>query len=54
MDWTIEYNNDVGPDDGGFWEWWEVSNGTRTFKCDREEDAKWLVELLIHTAPAAT
>lgn len=46
MNWKIEYYNDTGPDDGGFWEWWAVSNGTRSFKCDDEADAKWLAELL--------
>lgn len=40
--WTVEYNNDVGPDDEGFWEWWTVSNGSMVFKCDSEADAEWL------------
>jgi hypothetical protein len=21
---VVQYNNDVGPNDEGFWEWWEV------------------------------
>ena len=46
MNWIIENHNDVGPNDDGFWEWWTVSNGTRSFKCDSEGDAKWLAELL--------
>ncbi len=44
--WKIEYDNDVGPNDEGFWEWWTVSNGERTFKTDSEEDAQWLSDLL--------
>lgn len=44
--WQIIYNNDSGPDDDGFWEWWDVTDGNRSFRCDSEEDAKWLVENL--------
>ena len=39
---SITYENDVGPNDEGFWEWWTVSDGNRSFKCESEEDAKWL------------
>jgi hypothetical protein len=46
MTFTIEYQNDTGYTDDGFWEWWEVSDGNRTFKCDAEADAEWLCELL--------
>lgn len=52
--WKIEYDNDTGPGDERFWEWWTVTNGTRSFKCDNEADAKWLAELLnaqIHLCP---
>ena len=44
--WRIEYHNDTGPDDDGFWEWWEVTDGEKTFKSDSEEDAKWLLDLI--------
>lgn len=44
--WKIDYGNDVGPDDGGFWEWWTVTDGTRAFKADAEADAQWLCDLL--------
>lgn len=44
--WTIEYDNDVGPNDDGFWEWWTVTNGERRFKCDEQADAEWLMEKL--------
>ena len=46
MKWTIEYDNDTGPSDEGFWEWWTVSNGERAFKCDSEQDAVWLCDML--------
>lgn len=44
--WKIEYDNDTGPDDEGFWEWWTVTDGEKSFKCDVEADAKWLLNLL--------
>ncbi len=50
MNWKIEYDNDVGPDDDGFWQWWTVTDGQRSFKCDTEEDAKWLLEKLKRTS----
>ena len=34
MKWKVDYDNDTGPLDEFFVEWWTVSNGTRTFKCD--------------------
>ncbi len=53
MTWRIEYENDVGPDDGGFWEWWTVTNDERSFKADSKADAEWLCALL-NTAPVGT
>lgn len=44
--WKIEYDNDTGNDDGGFWEWWTVTDGAKSFKSDTEDDAKWLCDLL--------
>lgn len=44
--WKIEYDNDTGPSDEGFWEWWTVTDGDKSFKCDDEADAKWLCDLL--------
>lgn len=46
MTWKIEYNNDVGPSDESFWEWWEVSDGYNIFKTSNEESAKWLCATL--------
>lgn len=48
--WRIEYSNDVGPDDEGFWEWWDVTDGERYFKCDKEDDAEWLQKQLNNEA----
>ena len=45
--WTIDYDNDTGPDDDGYWEWWTVTNGSRSFKCDSREDAEWLLTAIL-------
>lgn len=50
--WRIEYDNDVGPDDGGFWEWWTVTDGTKSFKCDSKPEAEWLCAKLNATPTA--
>lgn len=44
--WKIEYGNDTGPSDESFWEWWTVTDGEKSFKCDDQADAKWLCDLL--------
>lgn len=44
--WTIEYDNEVGPNDDRFREWCIVTDGTRQYRCDTESDARWLCELL--------
>lgn len=46
MKWKIEYDNDTGQNDEGFWEWWTVTDGTRRFKSDNEADAVWLAMIL--------
>lgn len=33
---AVEYNNDVGPNDDGFWEWWEIPG---IAKFDNKDDA---------------
>jgi hypothetical protein len=53
MKWTIKYDNDVSDDDDAFWCWWEVSDGTKTFKCDDPQDAAWLCDVLNRQEPAA-
>lgn len=44
--WKIEYDNDTGPNDEGFEEWWTVTNGESSFRSRNEEDAQWLCEIL--------
>lgn len=46
-EWVIEYNNDTGPNDDGFWAWWEVTDGEVVFKTDKRKDAVWLLNLVI-------
>lgn len=54
MNWRIEYDNETGPDDGGYWETWTVTNGDMRLSTDREEDAEWLLSVLIsHPQPPA-
>ena len=45
--WVIEYDNDTGSSNEGFWEWWTVTNGEKSFKCDSEQDAQWLRSQLL-------
>lgn len=46
----INYSNDVGPEDDGFWEWWEVRLKSPPYhvicKCDDREQAARICELL--------
>ena len=44
--WKIEYDNDTGPGDEGFWQWWDVTDGNRSFRCNCKDDAEWLCNLL--------
>jgi hypothetical protein len=49
--WKIEYDNDTGPDDEGFWESWTVVKDLfvldgMAFECDSKESAEWLCALL--------
>lgn len=44
---TIEYDNDTGPNDEGFSEWWMVfDRGEPLCTCSTEEDAKRIVAAL--------
>lgn len=46
MKWEIGYSNDTGGSDDYFVEWWSVSKGERSFKCDSEDDANFLQSVL--------
>jgi hypothetical protein len=45
-EWKIEYDNDTGSDDGGFWPRWTVTDGVKVFRCDSFESARWLFTVL--------
>ena len=50
--WKIEYDNDTGPRDDSFKEWWTVIRAEndfmdeKSFQCSSLEDAEWLCEVL--------
>ncbi len=45
---SVEYGNDTGPGDEGFWEWWDVVEGGETIaKCSDEVTAERIVMALI-------
>jgi len=44
--WRIERDNDVGPMDESFWEWWNITDGKQVFRADEKGDAEWLCALL--------
>lgn len=48
LPWHVQYDNDVGPDDDGFWEWWGViaANGETVCRCDSEVVANAIVAAL--------
>jgi len=46
-EWKIVYDNDTGPSDEGFWEWWAVTNGEKSFQCRSESDAEWLLSIIL-------
>ena len=53
MKWKIEYDNDTGPGDEGFGEWWTITDDEKAFRCYDEDDAKWLCDLLNASTPNA-
>lgn len=44
--WKIEYDNDTGPSDESFRQWWTVSNGSMSFTCTSEKEAQFLKSTL--------
>ncbi|MDY6862938.1 MAG: hypothetical protein SV062_08115 [Thermodesulfobacteriota bacterium] len=47
--WHVDYDNAVGRNDEGFWKWWTVTdrqNNEKYFKCNTEDDANWLCDIL--------
>lgn len=51
LPWRITYDNDTGPCDESFCEWWCVTNGERYFEIHDEADANWLRDTLTAQAP---
>lgn len=44
--WKITWDNDTGPNDDCYAEWFTVSNGIVEYECDTQEDAEELVKTL--------
>ena len=46
--WTIEYNNDTGPNDDYFVSWYDVYElkSGLSFRCKDETEANWLKNVL--------
>lgn len=51
--WTKEYDNDTGPYDDYFKEWWNVTDGNRTYRCNNSDDADFLIAALAQPEPVA-
>jgi len=50
----VEYDNDTGPNDEGFFEYWSVTNDELSFRVDSsQQDADWLAGVLNAQAPPA-
>ena len=45
-EWEVEYDNDTGPNDDCFVEWFNVSDGVTSFRAYEEKDALWLKAVL--------
>lgn len=42
----VEYENNTGPNDDCFWEWWSVTDGHKSFRCVTEEDAEQVTQVM--------
>ena len=51
--WTKEYDNDTGPCDDYFKEWWNVTDGNRTYRCNNSDDADFLIAALAQPEQSA-
>lgn len=50
-DWRVEYDN-CSDDDGGFDEWWTVTNGEMSFRSYDKSAAEWLLKCIHGRATA--
>lgn len=46
MKWQKIYNNDTGPMNESFREWWTITNGSEAFDCTSEREADYLMNIL--------
>lgn len=44
--WKVEYDNDTGPLDEYYVEWWVVTDKERSFTVHSKVDAQWLCSVL--------
>ncbi len=44
--WIKEYDNDTGNNNESFYEWWNVTDGEKSFRCNSERDADYLLSQL--------
>ena len=51
--WTKEYDNDTGPCDDYFQEWWNVTDGNHIYRCKNSDDADFLIAALAQPEPVA-
>ena len=51
--WTKEYDNDTGPCDDYFEEWWNVTDGNHIYRCKNSDDADFLIAALAQPEPVA-
>lgn len=49
--WIVNYDNDTGPDDDGFDEWWTVTDCEKSYRCGTQAEALWLETVLNQHEP---
>ena len=52
--WTIEYETYTDLGDQVLLQWWTITDGERSFRCDTQKDAEWLREMLNSTTHTIT
>lgn len=46
MNWKIEYENDTGLNDDNYSQWYNITNGIKTYISYNEKNAEWLCKTL--------
>lgn len=44
--WRVEHASDMDPETGVYTEWWEITDGSKTFRTHEKHDAEWLRDVL--------